>query len=290
VAANAGNRFNYVFDDTTPGEIRVQVSGAPELLVWQGDGSLNVWDANATTNWLRGGSPDAFFQGDSVLFDTGSATPAINLNGSLAPAQVIVSNTASFTFSGSGKLSEATALTKLGAGTLTLATANDFTGSAMIQEGTVALGNAAALGLTNAGTIITNSGQLNLSGFPVGPEVLTVSGAGPADAGAIVNIGTAQSNAVRNLTLAGDTTLGGSARWDIRGVPASNIVATLTGNGFALTKTGLNQIWLANLGSFNLGDITVNQGTLGFEGANTIAPGSATLTVNPNATLAFLNT
>jgi len=65
--------------------------------------------------------------------------------------------------------------------------------------------------------------------------------------------------------------------------------ANLNGNGFPLTKTGPNQIWLANLGSFTLGNITVNQGTLGFEGANAIAANSANLTVNPGATLAFLN-
>ncbi|HEX5219931.1 MAG TPA: autotransporter-associated beta strand repeat-containing protein [Verrucomicrobiae bacterium] len=290
VALNGGNRFNYVFDDATPGEIHVQISGAPEALVWQGDGSGNLWDVNATTNWLRGGNPDAFFQGDTVLFDTGSASPAINLSEPLSPASVIVSNTGPFTFSGSGKLSGDAVLTKRGDNTLTLATANDFTGSTTIAEGTIALGNAAALGATNGGTIITNSGQLNLSGFAVGTELITASGAGPGDAGAIINSGATQTNALRNLILAGDTTLGGSARWDLRGVPASNIVATLIGNGFALTKTGPNQIWLANLGITNLGDITVSQGTLGFEGANTITPGSATLTVDSGATLAFLNT
>ncbi len=288
VAANAGNRFSYVFDDSTPGEIRVQISGAPEALVWQGDGSANVWDVNVATNWLRGGSPDAFFQGDTVLFDTGSASPAISLNDSLTPASVIVSNTTPFTFSGSGKISGAAKLTKLGDSSLTLATSNDFSGGTSIEAGAIAIGNIGALGLTNAGTIITNTGQLNLNGFPVGPEEITVSGSGPAGAGVIVNSGATQTNAVRNLTLAGDTTIGGTSRWDLRGVPASNIVATLTGNGFALTKTGPNQVWLANLGHFNLGDITVNQGTLGFEGANILEPGSSTLTVNSGATLAFL--
>ena len=287
---NTGNRFNYAFDDSTPGEIRVHISGAPQTLVWQGDGSVNAWDINVTTNWLRDGNPDAFFQGDTAVFDTGSASPAISLIGPLAPAAVIVSNTGPFTFSGGGKIGGSAALTKLGAGTLTLATSNDFSGTATITEGTALLGNAAALGLTSAGTIITNTGQLNLSGFSVGSELLTASGAGPANTGAIINTGANQSNAVRNLTLTGDTTIGGATRWDIRGVPALNIAATLNGNGFALTKTGPNQIWLANLGNFNLGNITVSQGTLGFEGANIIAPGAATLTVNPGATLAFLNT
>jgi len=291
VAINPGNRFSYVFDDSTPGEIRVHISGAPEALVWQGDGSGNLWDVNVTKNWLRGGNPDAFFQGDTVLFETGSASPAISLTGPLAPASVIVSNTVNFVFSGSGKISGAAALTKVGEGALMLATSNDFSGSTVIKDGIVNIGNAAALGLTNVGTFVTNSGQLRLNGFSVGAELITVSGSGPVSlAGAISNDGPAQTNAVRNLTLAGDTTITGSARWDIRGVPASNIVATLTGNGFALTKIGPNQIWLANLGSFNLGDITVSAGTLGFEGANNIVANSSILTVNSGATLAFLNT
>lgn len=63
-------------------------------------------------------------------------------------------------------------------------------------------------------------------------------------------------------------------------MPAENLAATLSGNGFALTKTGPNQIWLANLGSLDVGDITVNQGTLGFEGVTTFVPGSATVTAN----------
>jgi len=288
VAADDGHRFGYVFDDSIPGEIRVQVSGAPESLTWVGDGAANTWDVAAATNWLRGQSPDAFFQGDTVRFDIGSATPAINLVGILSPAVVMVSNSVDFTFGGSGKLSGATALVKQGSGTLSVSTANDYSGTTVIEGGTLSVGNAAALGGTNSGTIITNTGQLDFNGTALGAETLLVSGAGPAGAGALVNSGSTQTNAVRQLILQGDTTLGGTTRWDLRGVPAENLAATLTGNGFALTKTGPNEIWLANLGNFDVGDITINQGTLGFEGVTTFTPGGAVLTANPGSTLALL--
>lgn len=289
IAATAGRRFGYVFDDSVPGEIQVHVSGAPESLTWVGDGAANNWDVAGDTNWSRGGTSDAFFQNDSVRFDTGSAAPAINLVGMLSPALVTVSNTADFTFAGSGKLSGQTSLVKEGSGTLTLATANDYSGTTVIEGGTVTVGTAAALGSIESGTVITNTGQLDLNGIALGAEPLIVSGAGPTGAGALVNSGGTQSNAVRQLTLGGDATIGGTARWDLRGVPAENLAATLSGNGFALTKTGPNQIWLANLGSLDVGDITVNQGTLGFEGVTTFVPGSATVTANAGSTLAFLS-
>src|SRR6185295_14815139 len=41
VAVNATNRYTFTFDDSVPGEIRVQVSGTPGSLVWQGDGTTN---------------------------------------------------------------------------------------------------------------------------------------------------------------------------------------------------------------------------------------------------------
>jgi len=290
VAANAGNRFSYAFDDSVPGEIRVQVTGAPAALVWQGGMMANLWDVGGAANWLNGGSPNAFYQGDPVFFDpTGSTTPALNLSGALAPASVTMSNTTAYTFSGTGRITGAAGLTKQGTGTWSINTSNDFSGAVQVSDGSLTVGHGSALGLTNVGTTISGTGQVNLNGFTLGFERLTLSGSGPAGDGAVVNTGVTQSNALRLVTLAGDTTIGGTTRWDIRGIPATNITAGLTGNGFALTKTGPNQIWLANLGSMLLGNITVNQGTLGFEGVNSMANSSAPLTVNSGAALAFLN-
>jgi autotransporter-associated beta strand protein len=290
VLANPGNRFTAVFDDSVAGQVRVQISGAPQSLVWQGDGIANVWNAGAATNWLRDATPDAFFQGDAVVFNpSGSIAPAVNLGGALSPASVTVSNTSGYTFSGTGRLTGATTITKQGSSSLTVNNSNDFSGLIVAQNGSLVVGNTAAFGLTNSGVIVSNLGQVDLNGVSIGSERLTVSGSGPAGDGVIVNHGAVQSNALRLVTLAGDATFGGTARWDLRGVPASNIVAGLTGNGFSLTKTGANEVWLANLGSMLIAAINVNQGVLGFEGANSMANSSVPLTVSAGATVAFFN-
>lgn len=289
-AANAGNRFSYIFDDSVPGEIRVQISGAPVPLIWQGGALGNLWDVGAATNWLSGVAPDAFYQGDAVLFDpSGSTSPAVDLTGALSPSSVTVSNTSGYTFSGSGRLSGTTSLTKQGSSSLTVTTSNDFSGLILVEDGTLLINNASALGLTNSGTTVSNIGQLNLNGFALGTERISLSGNGPTADGALINTGSSQTNALRHLTLLGDTTIGGSTRWDIRGIPSANITANLIGNNFNLTKTGANEIWFANVGSTALGNIIVDQGTLGFEGANTNVNTTLPVTVNSGATLAFLN-
>jgi autotransporter-associated beta strand protein len=86
------------------------------------------------------------------------------------------------------------------------------------------------------------------------------------------------------VILAGDTTFGGVGRWDIR----SNAVPRgLTGNGFGLTKVGVNEAWLVNLADTGLGDITINQGILGFEGTTTMGLPGSTITINSGSSLGF---
>src|SRR6185369_10170108 len=129
VAISETNRFTYVFDDSVPGEIRVQVSGNPTTLVWHGDGAVNRWDLGSAANWFDGGLPSAFFQLDTVLFDdSGSNSPAISLQGTLRPAGVTINSTNNYSMSGSGKISGNGGLSKQGTGLLTVGTANDYSG------------------------------------------------------------------------------------------------------------------------------------------------------------------
>ena len=106
--------------------------------------------------------------------------------------------------------------------------------------------------------------------------------------GAIVNnSGTAQNNTLRFVTLSNDTTIGGTTRWDIRTDNATATPASLTGNGYNLTKVGANTIYLVNLGETGLGNINVNAGSLGVQGSTTLGNSSSTLTVASTATLSF---
>jgi autotransporter-associated beta strand protein len=278
-------RFTIVPDDSVSGQINLTVSGGATNLAWRGDGSANTWDVGGATNWFNGSGSDRFFQFDAVAFDdSGSNSPSVNLTGPLSPAALTVNASKNFTFAGSGKLSGVMSLTKLGSGTLTLNNANDFTGGITVSNGVLKVGNAAALGATTGATTISGSGTLDLNGLNLGAESVTAQGAGASGAGAIVNSSaTTQLNALRFVTLNGDTTFGGTGRWDIR----ANPTASLTGNGFKLTKTGANEIWLVALGATGLGDIDVRQGLLGIQSTTTLGNPANTLTLASGASLVF---
>lgn len=287
IPVNHTNRFNYSFDASTPGEIHLLVSGMPQNLTWSGDGVSNLWDANNTLNWQLGGSPETFQQLDAVVFDdTGSLAPSINLSGVLLPGNLTVTTTNDLTLTGLGRLSGAMALSKSGSGTLTLANANDFTGSISVSSGVLKPANALALGATNGATIITNGGRLDVNGLNLGDEPIRVAGGGAGGTGVIVNnSASSQTRALRNVSLIGDSTFGGNTRWDIRANPTANLSGS-----FNLTKAGTNEIWLVDLGTTQLKDITLLQGTLGIQDTTTLGLAANSLYLESGAALALWNT
>ena len=97
------------------------------------------WDLQ-TLNWvstLNPASAAVYQNGFPVTFDdTATGATAINLTAALTPSSVTVSNAAlAYSISGSGQMSGAMALTKNGAGTLILGSANNFTGGVAINAG-----------------------------------------------------------------------------------------------------------------------------------------------------------
>jgi autotransporter-associated beta strand protein len=222
-----------------------------------------------------------------VLFDdSGSGNPAVTLQGALRPATTTVNTSANYSFSGSGRIGGDGSLTKQGAGLLTISTANDYAGPTLVLEGTVKPGNASAFGATNSTIGISNGATLDLGSFSLGTRSVVVQGVGVGGAGAILNSGASQTNAMPLVTLTGDTTFGGPARWDVR----PNPIAGFLGNGFNLTKISGNEIWLADVGPSGLGDINVNQGLLGFQASSTLGDPLKTLTLASNTTVALRNT
>ena len=115
---------------------------------WSNYSGSMVW-SSTDTNWNNGSS---FRAGQDVSFmDRGAGE--VQLVGELAPASIHVQNTAGngYAFTGSGKLGGNTTLTKTGAGELTIATANDYTGTTALQEGTLNVHHSTALGATATG-------------------------------------------------------------------------------------------------------------------------------------------
>lgn len=272
-----------------PGKVVMIVVPNGQSLVWQGGitgTATNNWDLTISTNWLQGGSVVTnFHHYDSVTFND----TATNLNavvaGTLAPGAITVNSTNAFSFSGTGKISGSTGLTKSGTNFLTIGNTggNDFSGTVTISVGTVKAGSATALGATNGATVISGTGALDVGGQNLGAEPVTVSGSG-SGSGAILNSGAAALNALQYVTLAGNTTFGGTNRWDIR----ANTNGSLAGNGFVLTKASANDIYLVGLGNTALGNVQVQQGRLGIQD-NTLLGTSGTLILSAGSGVDFFN-
>ena len=215
-------------------------------LVWRGGGA-NDWDAGLTANWFTNNlwvsnTTPVTFNGESVLFDsTGSNHTAINLTGSLTPAEATVYSPKNFTFGGSGSLDGAMKLTKVGAGRLVLSGTNNFTGSTLVAEGALLVnGSLPSSPVTVRGGVWLD-GRLGGSGI-VGAAVTLEVGAGFAPGQGTNSPGT--------LALGNNVTLGTLALHDFdlsddpTGTVKTNDLVTVAGN---VTLQGTNTFVIRKL-------------------------------------------
>ena len=190
-----------------------------------------------------------------------------------------------------------TSLALGGSGTLVLGGANTFSGGTFVNEGVLQLSNTAGLGPAGSALTIRAGGVLDIAGLALNGNNYSVSVSGSGTGGgAIINSGAAQLNALRAISLAGDTALGGANEWDLQSV--SGGTATLAGNGFNLTKTGANRIAFAGqYGSSSVNtlvtgvqNINVNQGTLALTYNTTLDNATAgSIYINSGAALSVGN-
>ena len=153
------------------GEVRA------ETLIWNGSGNDMTWNTE-DGNWLLNGAHAVYANDNDVEFgDTGNGYVA--LSGELSPTSVLVDSDKYYFFCndiGEGhKLTGTMQLTKEGGGTLTIETANDYTGGTIINGGTLVLGNDSALG---QGAITLKSGTLDLGHCTLSGNEITVTGHG----------------------------------------------------------------------------------------------------------------
>jgi fibronectin-binding autotransporter adhesin len=226
----AGTRQIYTFGTSGGTAVTLTVSGNPGNLLW--NTSNGIWDVQNTPSWFNTttGSADVFYAADNVTFNDrpGGSAAIVNINASVSPASMTVSNTAvSYTMNGGGSIDGSAALVKNGPGSLTINTYNSYTGGTFLNGGRLNLGTYLALGngaLTiSGGTLdntsggamsISNSQNWNASFRFVGSYPLTFSGPVTLGATPTVTLGsgallTAQGGISGNygLTVAGGGTL-----------------------------------------------------------------------------------
>ncbi len=126
-----------------------------------GAGDGNNWDSS-NQNWMLVGAPATFNTGADVTFnDRNNSHYGVTLNGTVMPHSVTVNNSAGdYTISGGGNIAGTTSLTKTGTRTLTLSTANSYTGGTTVNGGKLVVAAGGALG--NGPIAIGASGDIQL--------------------------------------------------------------------------------------------------------------------------------
>ncbi len=294
-------RYGFALDYSTPGQIKLNVTGSNANLVYTGvTNSLAAtnWDVLTSANWTNSGTllADTFREGDAVTFNDTTRNTNVVISTTVYPASITFSGNTnwSLTGTGSGRISGATGITKNGNGTVLLASgqgfANDYTGPVQINGGILKMNGALSLGATNGATTVASGATLDINAQTPNAEPMVIQGSGFGGTNGAINNSSAtapsQSGGPRAITLAGDTTLNASGnRWDIGLNTLGAGGGYFIGNGFNLTKIGTNDIWMHEVGDIGVGDIFINQGLLGFQYNIGMGTAAKTVTVNPGASL-----
>ncbi|MDR3456660.1 MAG: autotransporter-associated beta strand repeat-containing protein [Verrucomicrobiae bacterium] len=247
----------YLTNNTAGNSIDLVVTANNDPLKWAA--GSGAWDVNTTANWKDATGAAATYQQSGIFADTvtfedsasGTSPITVTVNTALAPVSVTVNSTKNYTISGAGGLGGSGLLVKSGAGTLTLATANSFSGGLGLNGGVLnfsALANLGAGGLGfDGGTLQFAAG--NSADISVRPVTFNAGGA-TIDTG---------GNAVFFANPIGNNGAGG---------------LTKTGNG-TLTLNGTNKF---------SGNTVVSAGTLAL-GSSGFISNSPAIIVNNGATL-----
>ena len=163
--------------------------------IWQGTDVTNptYWDIATSTNWTGNASLNApagsYANTDFAVFDDTAATNTVSIEAAVTPAAITFNNSLlNYTVnSSSGKgIGGSGQLTKSGTGTVTLTTTNTYSGSTVINAGTLQIGNggtsgsiATTAGVTdNAALVYNRSDSLDVGYAISGSGTVTKLGAG----------------------------------------------------------------------------------------------------------------
>lgn len=238
----------------------------------------NTWDATsdstgnsgATANWLTSASLGSTRyveagagQIDSVIFDdSATGSTAVSLNTTVTPVSITVSNsTQDYSISGTGAINGGGGISKSGSASLTVATANGFSGGVQLNGGTLNVNHNQALG---TGTLTIAGGTLD-----------NTSGSSKTAANS-------QSwNGDFGFTGSNDLSLGAVVMSGSRVVTVGNgtlSVAGISGAGAGLTKQGAGTLAISGASGYT-GATFINAGTIRATAANVFSASSSSVTL-----------
>lgn len=234
---------------------------------------------------------------NAVISGSGTSTSVLTLN-------IAATQTYGGALGGSGLANNHAnnniSLSKEGAGSLTLEKASTYDGITNVEQGTLVLGHANALGnggnslaAGNAGTLVQPGATLDINGQSNVQEVITLNGSGIAGAGALVNNSSTPAsigNGVASLSFSGSSTgwMLASAATVAASPSTTATVAPSLGIGtgtFTVTGNGAGY-GLAPAVTVSGGTGAVLTASLGLTTASfSVAPGTTTYSVAPTVTL-----
>lgn len=257
----------------------VACNSTAATLTWVGDDSNNLWDINTSQMWNDGSGAAVYNDGDTVTIDdSGSAFPSIDLTAAVAPASVTVDNTTkNYTIAGAGSLAGTMPLNKSGTNTLSLQTANTFSGDVTVTGGILEFAPPSDVTMANK---FTGSGV----GFrKSGANKLIISGGSKRHIdywcgsvvvdGGILQFGTSTGTTYPGFYRATSYTVNSGTTLAMIGQSTLNMNVPWTVNGGTVQSSGYNQV----------GTLTLNGGIL--EAVNGVSGQYRAIALNGHVTV-----
>jgi autotransporter-associated beta strand protein len=238
------------------------------------DTTVNL-NSPRTIGNLTFGDTDSNTAAGWVLANNASAANVLTLAGS-SPTVTVAGLDTTKAASITAVVAGTSGLTKNGSGTLSLGAANIFSGASVVDNGTLRIANASAMGTIGDGTTVNTDGIFDFNSIAMAAEPITVAG------GKLVNNGAKdQINAVGGAVVVNaNSRFGGARRWDIRSAFSSLTI----NSGVNLIKEDANIVAIVGRPFTLNGEVQINGGAFAFHGVGTYS-GSGSFTVNAGGEL-----
>ncbi len=238
------------------------------------DTTVNL-NSPRTIGNLTFGDTDSLSAAGWILANNATAANVLTLAGS-SPTVTVAGLDTTKAASITAVVAGSSGLTKEGSGTLSLGAANTFSGTSVVNNGTLRIANASAMGSTADGTTVNTDGIFDFNSIAMAAEPITLAG------GKLANNGTVdQNNAVGGpVVVTENSRIGGAKRWDVRAVSSSLAI----NSGVNLIKEDANVVAIVGRPLTLNGEIQINAGTFAFHTGGTYG-GLGSFTVNSGGEL-----